>query len=230
MNTVNAANVAPVQKENNTDKVERPTTPCGFTTKPGQILVVNLPEVEIISTHLNSHILRGYIINGALIPTVDLPSVEIVGNRLPVNKVRTAVIDGELMVLAELPLIEITENFPANKLQHASNSGMLVVTLNEVLIVESSITETELIAKEHEHLQILAIDFTKNTDEKEISSVILFKTSATTLEHVNSEWFYLTLKKCGIHITGDQMYSIISQSRIIASDAIRNKMIQMVNK
>lgn len=230
MNTSNAANVAPVQRENNTDKVERPNTTSGNRTKPGQILVVNLPEVEIIATRPDTHILKGYYVDGTLILSVDLPSIEIIGQRLPGTKVKTALINGELMILAELPLIEITESLPVNKLQLATKSGMPVITLNEVLIVANAITEAELMAAEVERLKILAVDFSSDKDDQEISSVIAVETSESTFENANSEWFYLTLKKCGIHINGEQMYSIVSQSRIVASDAIKNQMIQLVNR
>lgn len=230
MNTTNAANVAPVQRENNTDKVDRPGTLTGYKTKPGQILVVNLPEVEIIATRPDTHILKGYYMDETLVLSVDLPSVEIVGKRIAGTKVKTAEINGELMILAELPLIEIIESFPVNKLVLVSKSGVPVITLNEVVIVADAPREEELMAAQGEQLQILAMDFTSNDDKKEISSVILATNSESTIDHPDTEWFYLTLKKCGIHINGEQMYSIVSKSRIVASEAIKNQMIHLVNR
>ncbi len=229
MNTSNAANVVPIQKENNTDKVEHPITSNGFSTSPGQILVVNLPEVEIVATRLDTHIVKGQYIGGKLMASVDLPAVEIIGQKMNSNQVRTIVINGELMVLAELPLVEITENFPVNNLHLASKSGLPIINLNEVLIVENSIAEEDQIAMQSEQDKTQEVDFTALAHTKDVYSMLMINTTKNTMNHVNSEWFYITLQKCGIHITGEHMYSIITQSRVIATDALRNQLTQLIN-
>ncbi len=165
------------------------------------IPVVDLPEVEIISTHPGSVLSSGILHNGTYILVVNLPVVEITGEQSGMRKLPAYIVNGEVIAIADLPMIEIESALPLNHLVIATaiNGNLLpVVELPEIVIFPTTsgdylIATTTIDGKLLPRVDLPVIEIT--------SSLSIFSNPSReyAFENNNLEWIYISLKNCGIN-------------------------------
>ncbi|MDQ3051396.1 MAG: hypothetical protein M3Q95_10965 [Bacteroidota bacterium] len=164
------------------------------------IPVVDLPQVEIISTHPGSIISSGILSNGSYLLVVNLPVIEIIGEQTGMRKLPAYVLNGEVIAIADLPLIEIESTLPINHLVIAGNnegSFIPMVNLPEIVIFPSSSGNYLMAATSFEGKLIPVVDLPLI----EINNgfrLFSYPTREYAFEKNNLEWIYISLKNCGI--------------------------------
>ncbi len=190
----------------------------------GQIAaVVNLPEIEIVSTSLLSNIYQGNSYNGKWLIKANLPMIEIFASRPVSNKLPAFVNNGEIIGISELPLIEIVSEFPLDRMvagTSAKNVNMAVVNLPIISITSASQIVPLAAAASNEPIQIITENLSTDYLPSHFAALIFNKGiwNPLTFDNNNTTWFYVTLKKCGLNLDGNQICEIVSQRRINSED------------
>ena len=187
------------------------------------IAIVNLPEVEITANRPESHLLEMVKSNGIMIYKADLPVIEIIANRTGANVIPGVMENGNIIGTIELPLIEIISDFPYNKLIAINSKGQIVVDLPEVNIIGSAIENENVQIALQKLPSMVSEKNTNNINSENFFALIVPSENTNFVDNEDVDWFYVSLKKCGVDLNGNEICEIVSQTRIRSSEIIRNQ-------